>query len=77
MISDHLPYEQQDALERILRHHGVDDPALIKDLATFGNWIALDVEDKTHFRVPQAPFLLALLGMMGVLHPKKKEDIDA
>lgn len=72
MIDDQLPWEEQDALRKILAHHGVNDPALTKDLAIFGNWMRQDVEDKTHFRTPKAPFLLSLLGMMGVLHPKKE-----
>lgn len=73
MLKDYLPASEQDALQRICHHHGIDDPELIKDLAAFGNWIREDAMDRVRLnRVPQAPFLLSFLSMRGLLTPKKK-----
>lgn len=67
MIKSYLPYEEQKALEAILRHHSVDDEKLRNDLATFANWIRLDEADKTRLnRIPQAPYLISLLSGMGI-----------
>lgn len=71
MINNHLPYEQQKALEAICRSHGVQDKDLIADLATFGNWIRTDEQDKARLnRVPQAPYLIVLLSTMGIYGKK-------
>lgn len=69
MIKDHLPYDEQQALESICRHHGVEDSALIKDLATFGDWIHQTEVAKLHlghYSLPRPPFLHVLLGLMGI-----------
>lgn len=73
MLRDYLPVEEQDVLQRICHHHGVDDPELIKDLAAFGNWLREDTLDRVRLnRVPQAPFLLTFLSLRGLLTPKEK-----
>lgn len=68
MIQDFLPIEEQDALENICRHHGVDDnKALIKDLATFGNWIHESEVARLRFgQATKPPILLVLLSKMGI-----------
>ena len=66
MINDFLPYEEQHALEAILRHHGKgQDSALAKDLATLCNWIRL-AEQARFNRSLRPPFLLVLLSGMGI-----------
>lgn len=72
MIKAHLPYDEQKALEAICKHHGVEDPALITDLATFGDWIHQSEVDKGRLGPfhSKPPYLIALLGIMGILHPK-------
>lgn len=72
MLSDMLPYEEQHALETILSHHEVDNPQLTKDLAMFCNWVREDEKDKGRFGAPQAPFLLVLLGQMGIYAKRLK-----
>jgi hypothetical protein len=76
MIKDHLEYEEQHALEAILRHHlpdevpvgGLVDYGPLKhDLATFINWMVEVQKAKTKFgNPPQPPYLLALLGQLGI-----------
>jgi hypothetical protein len=67
MITDFLPIEEQDALENICRFHGVDDKALIKDLATFGNWIHESEVARLRFGYAhKPPLLLVLLSKMGI-----------
>ncbi len=73
MIRDFLDWEEQHALELILKHHGVDDPALVTHLAQFINWIKADDEAKRRFGGPKPPYLLVLLGQMGIYTPKEKE----
>lgn len=65
MISDRLPYDEQDALETILRFHGADDPALVNRLATLINWVH-EFERAKLDRSRRPPFLISLLGMMGI-----------
>jgi len=78
MIHDSLPYEEQHALETILRHHGVDPRGdgtqLTKDLAQLGNWIH-QAERSKFDRNQKPPFLIALLSMMGI-YGKKDPDRD-
>lgn len=67
MINNFLPYEEQDALEKILAHHGVHNEELTKALAMFGNWIRADERSKANFGgEPPPPFLLVLLGQLGL-----------
>lgn len=72
MIRDFLDWETQHALELILHHHGVDDPVLTKNLATLINWVKADQEAKRRFGGDQPPYLLVLLGQMGIYTPKKE-----
>jgi hypothetical protein len=77
MISEYLPYGEQDALDSILKYHDIDDPVLTKQLAQLMNWVRETEEDKSRLsRRFQAPMLIVLLGQMGILTPKKKEPVD-
>ena len=71
MINSHLPYEEQHALEAILRHHGLDPKGgaaqLTADLASFGNWI--HQAEQARLRLGSStppPFLIAFLSGLGV-----------
>jgi hypothetical protein len=83
MINDFLPYEEQKALEAILRKHGKgQDTMMAKDLATFCNWIHAHDQAQTRFnRTAEPPFLLTLLSSMGIygaaaLDPPKETTHD-
>lgn len=70
MIEESLPYEEQHALESILRRHQIDPKsddgrALAKDLAALGNWIH-DAERAKFNRNDTPPLLLALLSTRGI-----------
>lgn len=70
MIEESLPYEEQHALESILRHHQIDPKsdegkALAKDLAALGNWIH-DYEHAKFDRNATPPLLLAFLSTRGI-----------
>lgn len=65
MINDYLPYEEHKALEAILRHHGVDNAELTKDLAALSNWIRLGEQAKFD-RSKAPPLLIALLSTRGI-----------
>lgn len=76
MINNFLPYQEQKALEAIARHHGVDSEAFLRDMAIFANWVRTDEKDKGRLsRVPEAPFLIVLLGQMGI-YTKSKATSD-
>jgi hypothetical protein len=65
-----LPYEEAHALQLILRHYGITDEALIKDLSSFCCWIH-DEERASHDPgQPKPPFLLVLLSQLGLLHKR-------
>lgn len=73
MLSEHLPYGEQDALDAIMKHHGVDNPALTKHIAQLMNWVRETEEDKSRLgRRFNAPLLIVLLSQMGILTPNKK-----
>ncbi|MGZ3336138.1 MAG: hypothetical protein ACXVB5_11490 [Isosphaeraceae bacterium] len=76
MIHSWLPHEEQDALRKILAHHGLDDTELTRHLAEFCNWIHLHEQSKNSPQHP--PFLITVLGGMGIYprrgqQPKPKE----
>lgn len=76
MLNSWLPYEEQKALEQILRHHQVEDPELTKHLAEFINWVKDAEKAKSSFHRTEPPFLIGVLSSMGiyggeVLEPKK------
>jgi hypothetical protein len=81
MIKDHLEYDQQHALEAILRHHldlpGLDPVRrgqLKHDLATFINWIIAEKDSKLRFGSGgEPPPLIVLLGQMGLYSKHEAE----
>jgi hypothetical protein len=78
VIKDHLEYEEQHALEAILCHHlspGAPHGPLKRDLATFINWVRATEATKSKFSVladEHPPFLIVLLGQMGIYSKAKK-----
>jgi len=81
MIKDHLEYDQQHALEAILRHHlgpplegELLEQELKRDLATFINWIIAEKDSKLRFGPGgEPPPLIVLLGQMGLYSKEKAE----
>jgi len=69
MISHQLPYDEADALKRILRHHGVPLASpLVKDLSSLINWVHNLEQSKTRlgtYKNPP-PLMLSFLGSLGI-----------
>lgn len=66
-MKDYLPYDEQKTLEAICRFHSIEDPDLIKHLATLMNWVRQDEAAKSRLnRDGKPPFLLSLLSSMGI-----------
>jgi hypothetical protein len=79
ILNDWLDYDEQQTLEAILRFHEVEDPDLVKRLATFINWVRADEKAKSRLQGEQPPYLLVLLSQMGIwgknaLSPAAKKD---
>jgi hypothetical protein len=71
---DMLPYNEEDALRRILRHHGIDKPAAVTDLSALLDWVHQSEQAKVALRRGTEPMpLLSLLGTLGIYG---KEAID-
>jgi hypothetical protein len=81
VIQDHLAYEEDRALELILRHHFGDNfperqRKLKRDLATLINWCVAVEATKGKFSLradEHPPFLLVLLGQMGIYNKQEVE----
>ena len=59
-----LPYDEEDAVKRILRHHSVTiTPKLVSDLSTLINWVR---EKERQFDHQQPPLLITVLSQMGI-----------
>lgn len=72
MLHDFLPPGEHEALEAILAHHGVTDPALTKHLARLINWVHLEEQVKGQVQPPKyPPYLTVLLGQMGIYSRKE------
>lgn len=67
MIKSSLPFEEDDALKRILRHHNVPvTSALLNNLSQLINWVHEFEQSKAQFH-PQDPIpMISLLGAMGI-----------
>jgi hypothetical protein len=65
-----LPYDEEDALRRILRHHHAPvDRKLVDDLSTFVDWIKECEQAKIHHLArnhPQPRILGTVLSTMGI-----------
>lgn len=64
-VKNFLPYDEQNALESICRHHHIEDPQALKDLAALMLWVH-QYELAKIDRSSRPPLLIALLSMMGV-----------
>lgn len=74
-MKSHLDYVEDDALKRILRHHGiaVGTPGLLDNLSQLINWVHESEQAKAQFH-PESPIpMISLLGAMGI---HGKEYID-
>lgn len=69
MISNQLPYDEDDALKRILRHHGVAlSRPLLRDLSALINWVRKLERSKValgSFK-DRPPYMLSFLGSLGI-----------
>ena len=67
MLSNLLPWDEEDALRRILRHHNVAvSREIVRDLSTLINWMLECERAKSHLTETPPPFLLTVLGGMGI-----------
>lgn len=76
MINTQLTYEEEDALKRVLRHHGaLDDDAIVRDLSTLITWVKECEKAKFSLAGPKKtpPLLFTVLSGMGIYG---KEAID-
>ena len=67
-MQSQLPHDEEDALKRILRHHGVTiTPGLLDHLGQLINWVHQFEQAKTKLRKgSEPPYLLVLLSTMGI-----------
>jgi hypothetical protein len=66
-MRDLLPYQEEDALKRILRHHGVTvTREAIVSLSQFINWIRECEAAKGSFKAMPPMPLLSFLGQLGI-----------
>jgi len=69
MISNQLSIEEEDALKRILRHHGVPLKAqLVKDLSSLINWVHTLEKSKSALGTfkDSPPHMLSFLSSLGI-----------
>jgi hypothetical protein len=65
--SPHIPYEEEDALRRILAHHGITpNRKLVEDIAALIKWVHESERAKGSFAKTRPPILMALLGQLGI-----------
>jgi hypothetical protein len=66
-VSPHIPYEEEDALRRILAHHGIDpNRKLVSDLSELIKWVHEAEQAKSAFDGKRPPILMAKLSTMGI-----------
>ena len=59
-----IPYEEEDAVKRILRHHNVNiTPKLVSDLSALISWVR-EKERRAPHQHP--PLLITVLSQMGI-----------
>ena len=62
-----IPYDEEDAIKRVLRHHHVPvSRKLVDDLADLLSWVHESEQASVHFGHPKPPFLLVLLSKLGI-----------
>jgi hypothetical protein len=74
MIPSHPPYDEEEAIKAILAHHQLPiTPKLVSHLGQLLVWVREDQKHKDWPNHTPPPFLLVLLGSMGIYKEKKTQ----